>query len=229
VTARLRALLTLAVVAVAVVGATTAFAAIGDQATVEACSDSKGNVKLAAALPCPKGFTSVGQLYTKAGADAAFLTKATADQTYLGKNDSAVNAALLGGYPSDAFMRAGACVGYPHRGIDWRRCDLAFANLAEANLSYADLREAQFVSADLTLAKLNSSDLRGAHLNGANLLGADLSSANLTTADLTGANLFMARMYTADRGAVRWGSGTKCPDGTFSDENGFTCEGHIIQ
>ena len=231
-TARLRAVLVLALVAGAAFGATTAFAAIGDGGVVEACTDSGGNVKLVPALPCPKGFTSVGQIYTKTGADAAFLTKAAAGQTYLDRTGQAADADLLDGMDSSEFMPLTNCIGYPHEDIDWHGCQLRGANLDEANLAFANLLSANLFTASLVRAVLRHAGLQGAVLRGADLSGADLTSADLSLADLSGADLtdshlLGASMSTAIVFGVKWGSFTTCPDGTTSFDNGRTCVGHL--
>ena len=63
--------------------------------------------------------------------------------------------------------------------------------------------------------------LIGANLTGANLAYADLTSAHLAITDLSGAFLAGANLT-----GVVW-SHTICPDGTNSDNNGFTCCGHL--
>jgi hypothetical protein len=68
---------------------------------------------------------------------------------------------------------------------------------------------------------MKGADLNGADLRDAELVGADLRDADLRRADLTGADLGDARV-----GGVIW-SDTTCPDGTNSDDNGETCEGHL--
>lgn len=75
---------------------------------------------------------------------------------------------------------------------------------------------ARTVTADLRDTKLTGAFLRGADLRGARLDGADLTGADLTGADLTGASLTK----------VVW-SRTTCPDGSVSDENAGTCQGHL--
>lgn len=202
----LRAILALAMVVVVASGAATAFAAIGDGGVVQACYDSGGNVKLTPTLPCPKGFTYVGQIYTKAGADALFLTKTAAGDTYLEKTGSAANSDKLDGLDSSQFMLRTNCVGYPHFAIDWHGCELQSANLDKAGLPNANLRGVNFFTASLS--------------------GADLRFADLTEADLTGATLIGAHMSGAKVTGVYWAS-TTCPDGTISDANGGTCEGHL--
>ena len=63
--------------------------------------------------------------------------------------------------------------------------------------------------------------LIGANLTGANLAYADLTSAHLAITELSGAFLAGANLT-----GVVW-SHTICPDGTNSDNNGFTCCGHL--
>lgn len=71
---------------------------------------------------------------------------------------------------------------------------------------------------DLEGVRLNDADLRNASLVGANLDRADLSNARLEGADLSDASLR----------DVIW-TGTTCPDGTKSEQNGRTptCLGHL--
>ncbi|MEU4424692.1 pentapeptide repeat-containing protein [Actinoplanes sp. NPDC024001] len=75
---------------------------------------------------------------------------------------------------------------------------------------------AKTVTADLRNAKLSGAFLRDADLRNAKLDGADLTGADLTGADLTGASLVK----------VTW-SRTTCPDGSLSEENNNTCQGHL--
>ena len=71
-------------------------------------------------------------------------------------------------------------------------------------------------TADLRGARLTGAFLRDADLRGARLDGADLTGADLTGADLTGASIVQAV----------WRH-TVCPDGTGSDADGDTCQGHL--
>jgi uncharacterized protein YjbI with pentapeptide repeats len=75
-----------------------------------------------------------------------------------------------------------------------------------------DLRDANLCRADLTETILTYGDLTGANLSEANLTGAILCGADLTDANVTG---------------VLWGN-TTCPDCTNSNDNGGTCEEHLI-
>jgi len=82
---------------------------------------------------------------------------------------------------------------------------------AGANLQGADLSPFASYGTDL-----QRSDLRNVTFRDANLTGVSLWNSDLTGADLTGAIL---------PGSSYWGN-TTCPDGTSSDDNGDTCEGH---
>jgi uncharacterized protein YjbI with pentapeptide repeats len=75
-------------------------------------------------------------------------------------------------------------------------------------------------------AKTVTADLRGAKLTGAFLRDADLRNARLDGADLTGADLTGADLTGASLTKVVW-SRTTCPDGSVSDENAGTCQGHL--
>ena len=55
----------------------------------------------------------------------------------------------------------------------------------------------------------------------ANLTGTYLTNADLTNADLTNASLDNANLF-----GVFWDN-TTCPDATNSDNNDFTCCGHL--
>lgn len=104
--------------------------------------------------------------------------------------------------------------------------DLAGGHFAGADFSGRTLAGADLTAADMGGAMLAGVDLHGATLEGANLEGADLQGANLVGAKLGGAGLKGATMAGADVTDVQWG-GTNCVDGTDSDTNGGTCEGHL--
>ncbi len=93
---------------------------------------------------------------------------------------------------------------------------LTGCNLKETNFSNANLAGADLSNANLNRANLTGAALRGADLTNANLLGANLTNADLTGATTTGANF----------NKVTW-SNTTCPDGTNSNADGGTCEGHL--
>jgi uncharacterized protein YjbI with pentapeptide repeats len=111
------------------------------------------------------------------------------------------------------------------------------ANLQGIDLTNVDLTGALLTNANLTGATLINANMRGACLRegacrrvGPNLTGANLTAANLQGASLIGAILTNANLRNANlQGALlraRW-EHTICPNGTNSDANGGTCEGHL--
>jgi uncharacterized protein YjbI with pentapeptide repeats len=117
--------------------------------------------------------------------------------------------------------------------------DLSFASLIAANLTGADLTDANRSDSgefqpqtNLTDANLTNADVSGADLEDSNLTGTNLSDSyvedtDLTDANLTGANLTDAEFAgTATLTGVTW-SGTICPDGTNSDQDGGTCVSNL--
>ncbi len=104
----------------------------------------------------------------------------------------------------------------------------------------ADLTNATFAHADLTYSFHSTPAFIGAHFIGANLTGANLQGArfyssvsgmtaavDFTNAVLTNANLDGAVGITTETTSVTWGN-TTCPDGTNSDNDGGTCNGHFV-
>jgi len=75
-------------------------------------------------------------------------------------------------------------------------------------------------------AVLTSANLSGDDLTGVDLGGADLSDASFAGANLTNANLSGATVSGADFTGAIW-SGTTCPDGTSSGDDGGTCANNI--
>ena len=136
-------------------------------------------------------------------------------------------------------VTATACsslVGCDLAGLNLTDANLAFGDLVGADLSNADLYGADLYGADLTSATLSKADLAGADLSTADLDGAILTQANLAGANLSGADLIKAKLSSADlNGAdvtgtifakVKW-SGTTCPDGTNSNNDGGTCVNNL--
>lgn len=111
------------------------------------------------------------------------------------------------------------------RGVDAQRANFTGAALRGADLSLADLRGADFTNADLTDANLSRANLLGASLRDARLAGTRLSGADLQDASLRG-----ARTAWPPEGAreALW-ENTTCPDGTNSDDNDRTCDGHFLE
>jgi uncharacterized protein YjbI with pentapeptide repeats len=103
--------------------------------------------------------------------------------------------------------------------------NLAGAEASGASVRGTNLQGAFLPNIDLANANVQGSNLRGTDLAGANLSGARLQGANLRNADLTGANLAGATLSGANVHGATW-SNTTCPDGTNSNDDGGTCEGH---
>jgi hypothetical protein len=112
----------------------------------------------------------------------------------------------------------------PTNFTDCPTATLTGANLTGADLSFADLAGAQLNLATLTGANLTDADLSFADLTDAQLLGANLTDAFLGQAQLAVANLTGANLTGADFTLATWGN-TTCPDGSNSDNDGFTCVG----
>lgn len=102
--------------------------------------------------------------------------------------------------------------------LAWKIVNLGARNqdLRGADLHGARLYKGQLVGANLTGADLGYADLTDAQMANATLVNANFTGADLTGADLTGADI---------TGAI-WHE-TTCPDGTFSENVGGTCEGHL--
>jgi uncharacterized protein YjbI with pentapeptide repeats len=96
--------------------------------------------------------------------------------------------------------------------------------LSNANL----ISTAELGSTTLTNANLTGAILSGAHLDAiVDAVGANFTNANLELVNFQDANLYGAvGMDTANVNEAVW-SNTTCPDGTNSDNNGNTCEGHL--
>lgn len=95
-------------------------------------------------------------------------------------------------------------------------CNLAYADLKNADLVGADLSRADLQGADLSGANLRRADLSGANLQGIKLLGADLPGADLSGSNLKDADLSGANLYKADLSGARL-TGAKL-DGAFLSE-----------
>ena len=80
---------------------------------------------------------------------------------------------------------------------------------------------ASFVDSQLQGANLQHGTYTNASFAGANLQGANLQGTNLTGASIAGATL-----RGANTQAVTW-SNTTCPDGTNSNNDSGTCQGHL--
>jgi outer membrane protein assembly factor BamB len=95
-------------------------------------------------------------------------------------------------------------------------CYLPAASLSGANATNANLTGTYLAGANLSSANLSQAQMQRSVLNNTNLSAAKLNLAVLTGATLTGATLT----------GVTWAQ-TTCPDGTNSNNNGYTCTGHL--
>jgi phospholipase C len=86
--------------------------------------------------------------------------------------------------------------------------------------------QVDLANADLRHRNLTHTNLSGAILTGADLEGAQLEGGFLPNANLTGADLRRADLRRADVSGVTW-SNTICPDGTNSNGDGNSCQGHL--
>ena len=86
--------------------------------------------------------------------------------------------------------------------------------------------QVDLANADLRHRDLEDVNLSGVILTGANLEDAQLEGGFLPNANLTNANLRHADLRHADVSGVTW-SNTICPDGTNSNSNGNSCQGHL--
>ena len=68
--------------------------------------------------------------------------------------------------------------------------------------------------------------MRCADLSDCNLSGTDLTEADFSGANIKGANFKNAIMKNTNLSTIVWNN-VICPDGTNSNENGFSCEKNL--
>jgi phospholipase C len=112
-----------------------------------------------------------------------------------------------------------------NEGSDWANGDLSGSKI-DGQIQGTFAPGADLSGSDLSNVQAQGSDLSHANLTGANLQHAQLQGANLSDANLTNANLRDARTTGASFGGATWSS-TTCPDGTNSNADGGTCQGHL--
>lgn len=95
--------------------------------------------------------------------------------------------------------------------------DLAGANFSGSNLTSATIADSQAMNVNFTNVNLTNTEAEATNFSNSNFDGANFTNTNLNLSDFTDANL----------NNVTW-SNTTCPDGTNSDDNGNTCEGHLV-
>jgi uncharacterized protein YjbI with pentapeptide repeats len=128
------------------------------------------------------------------------------------------------------------------------------ANFFESTISGSTLKFASFVAASFDTAAIIGSDLESADFSGTDFTdgqissgailtdtnftsanftstvfgpGLTISGTNFTNADFTGALMLGEDFSDSILTGANW-SNTTCPDGTNSDNNGDTCEGHLV-
>ncbi len=137
----------------------------------------------------------------------------------------------LGGLPARA-LEGMDLTGAYLPGANLGGLSLDNTNFANAILNNAGAEGASFVNADLSDTQMLYMNFMNADLSNVNLYHSYLYFANFTNANLTNVNFTLAYllsatgMDTATLTGAMW-SGTICPDGTNSDDNGNTCVGHL--
>lgn len=99
-------------------------------------------------------------------------------------------------------------------------CTFASVNFTDTNFHGAFMA-GQFTGSNFTNANLTDTDMTADFAN-SNFTNADLTNARVTLSNLTGADMTGAIVT-----GIIW-SATFCPDGTNSDDNGGTCDGHLV-
>jgi hypothetical protein len=198
-------------IAAAVLGGGIALAAgPANGGVIQGCYDSGGNLKVVAALPCPKGYTALAwNQQGSRGADGAAGESAYQVWRRLGNTgteqdfiqslrgpagaDGADGGLALAGQtcPRGRFV-----TGFDESGELVCRTVLA-DEVKDQGVDceplhpgdVADFHNCDLSGVDLSGASLRSANFSGANLSGANLSDADLDGADLEGADLDGANL----------------------------------------
>lgn len=105
-------------------------------------------------------------------------------------------------------------------------CDRCNLNDVPA-FSGRDLAGAWIKGSNMNNISLVDTNLTGANLSSGTYLSSDFSGANLTNVDFSDTDLsYAVNMASATRDGITW-SNTTCPDGTNSEMNSGTCEGHL--
>ena len=103
-------------------------------------------------------------------------------------------------------------------------------NLSGSYLPNEDFTSSSFIKTVLSFfvegSNFTDANFTEANLRNANVYNANFTRANFTNADLINANFSGSNLTDANITNAIWG-GTICPDGTNSDNNGNTCEGHL--
>lgn len=110
--------------------------------------------------------------------------------------------------------------------------DFSGAVLNDVQANNANFDNANFTNTIITGSSFIQTAFRGANLNGSAITGSQFNGPfdNAILLNITFNNVILtgsSGLDTASRTGVTW-SNTTCPDGTNSDGNGDTCEGHLI-
>ena len=112
-------------------------------------------------------------------------------------------------------------------------CDLSCKEVDDRG--YYDCSD--YFNIDFTGANLSGANFRGQHLSEGNFTNADLTGVdfssdppelytNLVRATFIGADLLGANFTNTDPSSAEW-AGARCPDGSYANDHGDTCEGHL--
>ncbi len=150
-----------------------------------------------------------------AAADLSFANLAGADLANVDLTSTLLGSANLVGVASGGVT--GAPSSLP---TDWSLTN-GYLVGPQAVVTSATLSSQNFNNRDLSGIDFTSTNLKSSSLVNTTLVGANLNSTNMTGTNLTGADL-----TGSSRLGVTW-SNTTCPDGTNSNANLGTCEGHL--
>lgn len=131
----------------------------------------------------------------------------------------------------------GDCVELVEELVEWRQgpedgtefpyichsCNLNNVNVfAGRNLTEAWLKGTSMDGVSLVGTTLIGANMSGGSYVEANFSGADLTNVDFSDSDLT----YATNMASSTRTGIIW-SNTTCPDGSNSESNSGTCEGHL--
>lgn len=103
------------------------------------------------------------------------------------------------------------------------RTRMLYGNFKNSNFTGASFNETDAIGSDFTNANFTNVIFAGARFAEVNFMNVNLTNASFTNVNLHGA----LNVDTTSRIGVIW-SNTICPDTTNSDNNGNTCEGHLV-
>lgn len=100
------------------------------------------------------------------------------------------------------------------------------ADLSNTNMTNVFAQSGTFTGSNLSGALFTNGILSHATFNAADATNSVWTNADITSVNFTDTNLTGASGLNITGAGVIW-SNTTCPDGTNSDNNGNTCEGHL--